>query len=106
MQTYSKLELVVTANRSGNVVLLKNLLAVEPKLEVARVVVSPVRLDNDLVPLSSLQLAEVVKWNDVALAVVASVNTVDNAGVQLAARDPDHGAGHPVVATVVTTRAV
>lgn len=102
----AELELVVTTNSGGHVGLVEDLLAIEPELDPARVVVGPVSLDNDLVPLAGLELADVVEGRDVAVAVVAAVDAVDDARVEVVAIDPDHGAGHPVVAAVVAARAV
>lgn len=102
----SVLERPVTGNSGGNIVALDDLLAVKPDLEEARVVVLPLGLDNDLVPLARLDSSNVVEVDKVAVAVSTNVRPVDEAALQLISIDPEHGAGHPLVATIVAAGSV
>lgn len=106
IQTDAELVDVVVVNGGGDAVLLVDLDAVEPDLEVTGVVGRPLDLEDDPVPLSSTDGGKVGASDDVAAAVGLAVVAIDISAVELVVLDPDHGGGHPVVATTTGTRAV
>lgn len=102
----SVLERPIARNSSSNIIPLNNLLAIKPQLKVARVIILPPSLDNNLVPLSGLDSSNVIKADKVAMAIPANIRPIDKTSLQLVAADPDHGAWHVVIAAVVAARAV
>lgn len=76
VQSNSKLELIIAGNSRCDVVTFNNLVAVEPKLEIAIVVGAPLGLDDDLVPLAAFNLGNVVETDKVSVTVVAAILTL------------------------------
>lgn len=106
IQADVELEDAVVVDGGGDVVLLVDLGAVEPDLEVAGAVRLPVDLEDDLVPHSRANRRKVGPGDDAAAAVGLAVVAVDITAVQLVALDPDHGGRHPVVVVTASTGAV
>lgn len=76
IQSNAELKLIIAGNSRCDVVAFNNLVAVEPKLEVAIIVGAPLSLDDDLVPLAAFNLGNVVETDKVSVAVVAAVLTL------------------------------
>lgn len=102
----SVLEPPVTRHSRGKIGSVDNLFAIKPESEETSVVVHPLGLHNDLVPLAGLDLTKVGQVNKVTVAIATNVGTLNETAVQLVACDPEHGRGHVEVTAVIAASAM
>lgn len=106
IQTNTELENTVVVDRRRSIQPLDNLVSIKPNLEEARVVTSPLDLQDDPVPLSSTDLAKVSQSVNGSTAVRLAVVSGDDSREELVPLNPNHGTGHPVVSAASRSRTI